>query len=483
MDCTKIKAALYIRVSTEEQALEGQSVDAQIEILGQYCQLYNIDIYEIYKDLGVSGKTTRNRSGLQQMLKDASSSKFNMVLVWKISRLSRSLKDLLLILEQLENNNIVFNSYSEKLDTSTSVGRMTLQLLGSIAEFERSTIIDNVKLGLQEYARKGGKTGTVLGYDSIDRQLTVNSMEADTVNLIYTLYVLNRTSMSSIADYLNKNNYRTKRGKKFRKDSISVILSNPVYIGINRHNIGSIEEYQTPGSHQPIISNDIWDAAQKLRKTNKIRRQVNNNQTGFILSDKIICPNCSCNMLGFSTKSSSKTYRYYKCKGCKKLINACIIESKIMEIILKLLQNSQLIEDTLKVLRQTSGLTTELAQIQNQMQSYSNQLDKYIYILNRDELKNSNIIIDKIISLEVKLKNLEIKRDYLISNNLNEDKIFEAADYLDVLEEIFHTNCSNYLKRIIDLSVKYITIERDNHSGSIAFAFNIGNSSIINFVL
>ncbi|MGB7606587.1 MAG: recombinase family protein [Lutisporaceae bacterium] len=483
MDCTTIKAALYIRVSTEEQALEGQSVDAQVETLEQYCQLYNIDIYEIYKDLGVSGKTTKNRSGLQQMLKDASRGKFNMVLVWKISRLSRSLKDLLLILDQLENNNIVFNSYSEKLDTSTAVGRMTLQLLGSIAEFERNTIIDNVKLGLQEYARKGGKTGTVLGYESIGRQLTVNSQEAETVKLIYTLYVLNRMSMSDIAYYLNEKSYKTKRGKKFRKDSISVILSNPVYIGINRHNIGSVDEYQTAGSHQPIISNDIWQTAQKLRQSSKIRRQVKDNQTCFVLSDKVICPSCRCNMLGFSTKSASKTYRYYKCKGCKKLINASAIESKVMEIIYRLLQDNQLIEDTLTIIRETSELTAELAQIQNQIQSCSNQLDKYIYILNRDELKSSNIIIDKVIKLERTLQQLQIERDYLISNNLNADKVFEAADYLNVLEEVFNTNHSKYLKQIINLSVKYITIECDNHSGSIAFTFNIGNSSIVNFVL
>ncbi|MDF2840391.1 MAG: hin 4, partial [Clostridia bacterium] len=230
------KAALYIRVSTEEQAAEGQSVDAQIDTLSQFCRLYHIDIYNIYQDLGISGKETHNRPGLIRMLEDGKQLKFNMVLVWKISRLSRSLKDLLLILDEFEKSNIIFNSYSEKFDTSTPLGKMTLQLLGSIAEFERNTIIDNVKLGLHEYANKGGKTGTVLGYDHHDKQLFVNPWEAEIIKMIYQLYTVNQMSMSEIAAYLNEAGYRTKRNNCFSKDGIATILSNPVYIGINRHN-------------------------------------------------------------------------------------------------------------------------------------------------------------------------------------------------------------------------------------------------------
>lgn len=238
------KVAIYIRVSTEEQAIEGQSAQAQEGILKQYCSAYNMEIYDVYTDLGISGKSLKDREGLKRLIEDCSKKKFDLVLVWKISRLSRNLKDLLYVIDILESNNVYFASCSEKFDTATPVGRMTLQLLGSIAEFERNTIIENVRLGLAEFARKGGKASSVLGYDNIEKKLSINKKEADIVRLVFSLYIDNGLNYSAIASHLNNIGCKTKRGSKYRSSSISYIINNPVYIGINRHKIKTEKENQ-----------------------------------------------------------------------------------------------------------------------------------------------------------------------------------------------------------------------------------------------
>jgi site-specific DNA recombinase len=403
LDCIS-KAALYLRVSTEEQANEGQSISAQLETLKQYCQLYHIQIYDIYEDPGISGKDTVNRPGLQRLLSEAEQGAFNMVLVWKISRLSRNLKDLLLIMDKFEQKNIVFSSYSEKFDTSTPVGRMTLQLLGSIAEFERNTIIDNVKLGLQEYARKGGKTGTVLGYDSSNRQLAVNPREAAVVRMIYHLYGEEQRSIAYIAEHLNQSGFYTKRGKPFRKDSIAFILGNPVYIGLNRHQTRTGNEYYAEGLHPPIIHKELWETVQQLRGGNKNTRR-NSAQTDFLLSGKLSCPCCSKPLQGSSSLAKGKTYRYYRCKGCKFSCRAEDIEAAAMTVL----------EEKLPHLQREAAKEQNL-RLQQRKEAYSQELnkntlllDKYVLLLEKQELVENELASARIKQLGQKLQTLRQK--------------------------------------------------------------------------
>ena len=403
MTCVS-KAALYIRVSTEEQANEGQSVAAQTETLTRFCKLYDIEIFDIYRDLGISGKDTINRPGLQRMLKEGMEGKFNMVLVWKISRLSRNLKDLLQVIDQLERSGIVFSSYSEKFDTSTAVGRMTLQLLGSIAEFERNTIIDNIKLGLQEYARKGGKTGTVLGYEHQGSSLSIVPREAEAVSLIYKLYTIDRMSMSDIAEELNCLGYRTKRNKLFRKDSISVILSNPVYTGFNRHKVGTPEEYHVQATHPSIIDKETWEAAQRLRRTNTHKRPRKAHHTSFLLAGILQCPQCSMPLLGKSTATATKNYSYYRCKACRK---SCRAEEMEQTVIAELRQRSELFQ---AAYIDTSSNTTHFSRLSREIEKQKKLLDKYLLLLDHEDLKNSSVVIQKVTELEKALMELQGKQ-------------------------------------------------------------------------
>ncbi|WP_143328334.1 recombinase family protein, partial [Clostridium perfringens] len=137
--------AIYCRVSTDEQAEFGYSIDEQKRLLEEWCKANDYIIYKCYSDRGISGKNIKDRPALKELLSDAKAGKFDMVISWKINRVSRKLEDVLKIVNLLEKNNITFKSYSEPFETDTPAGRMQFQMMALIGEFERGTIAQNVK--------------------------------------------------------------------------------------------------------------------------------------------------------------------------------------------------------------------------------------------------------------------------------------------------------------------------------------------------
>lgn len=260
-----MNVAIYVRVSTEEQAKEGHSIEAQKDKLKKYCDLFEYKVFNYYVDEGISGKSM-DRPNLQRLISDAEERKFDMVLVWKISRLSRSLRDLLNIVYAFELNDIAFASYSEKFDTSHPVGKMTLQLLGSIAEFDRNTIAENVKLALRHKQRKGQvHGGSIFGYDNIDKKLIVNVEESEIVKMIFNLFI-EGYSMISIACKLNDMGITTRRGKRWTTGSLYVILKNQTYLGKIRKKLKKGQLELLPGIHDLIIDEKTFNKVQKIFK-------------------------------------------------------------------------------------------------------------------------------------------------------------------------------------------------------------------------
>jgi site-specific DNA recombinase len=202
------KVAIYARVSTEEQAKEGYSITAQLQTLRQYAQLYNWEVVEEYVDEGISGKSIKGRPAMKRLIDDVEINKFDAVLVWKISRLSRNMLDTLVILDKFEKYDVKFISYSENFDTGSPIGRLVLQIMASIAEMERNTLSENVKLGMKQRALEGQwNGGSVFGYDTVEKQLVINHKEAEIVKMIFEMYASGK-GLKAIANYLNKLGYR-----------------------------------------------------------------------------------------------------------------------------------------------------------------------------------------------------------------------------------------------------------------------------------
>lgn len=279
---------------------------------------------------------------MKELLKDAQEKKFDVVLVWKISRLSRNLKYLLNIVDTLNSLGISFISQSETFNTATPAGIMTLQILGSIAEFERNTIVENIKLALQEKARRGEWLGgKVFGYKNIDKKLIVNKAQAEIIKQIFHNFH-NGMTIQQLVKFLNDKNYKTSRNRDFTRSSVYRILTNPIYCGYLRHNMKNKNKYyEIKGMHQPIISKELFKSVQK--KIKRTKQKICTDE--FILSGLLRCPKCNGSLIRYRTSK----YRYYRCSvyhnygkhACEGfLINADYIEEEVLKKIKNVCENA-----------------------------------------------------------------------------------------------------------------------------------------------
>jgi len=210
-----LKVGLYTRVSSQEQANEGVSIDAQQAALEAYAKSMGWEIYNVYVDGGYSGGSD-NRPAFMRMLLDARQKRFDIVAVCKLDRFFRNLRLLLNHLHELEQLGIKFVSTQEGLDTSTPYGKFAVQIMGVIAEFERGRIGERVKDSRQHILSKGEWPGgnTLYGYrwHRKEREWEVVPEEAEIVKKVYGLYLTERLGMIPITERLNDEGILTRRG-------------------------------------------------------------------------------------------------------------------------------------------------------------------------------------------------------------------------------------------------------------------------------
>ncbi|MDZ5028111.1 recombinase family protein [Clostridium perfringens] len=335
--------AIYCRVSTEEQSENGYSIDEQERLLEEWCKKMGYVIYKCYSDRGISGKNIKDRPALKELLSDAKAGKFDMVISWKINRVSRKLEDVLKIVNLLEKNNITFKSYSEPFETDTPAGRMQFQMMALIGEFERGTIAQNVKMGMIANAKSGNWCGgRVLGYDLVPNnspeeekkgknKLKINEKEAEIVRFIFNEYSKGK-GYKAITNQINKLGYKTKKGNDFSVGSIRDILTNPVYIGEIRYNVRqnwsekrrrniNPNPIRVKGKHEAIIDRELWDKVQLILESKKGKpSRIYDGE--YPLTGILRCPKCGAGMVISRTTNtladgSKKRIAYYCCGNWK----------------------------------------------------------------------------------------------------------------------------------------------------------------------
>jgi site-specific DNA recombinase len=228
-----MKAGLYLRVSTEEQAVRGYSIEAQKDALRAYALKKGWEIAGIYEDAGYSAKDI-NRPALQRLLKDIEDKKVEAVLVWRLDRISRSVADFSDMLEFFEKRGVAFDSATENFDTSTPSGRALVNFLAVFAQFERESIGERSRLGKLKKVQLGNPALGLppYGYRIEDGQYQVNELEAEVVRLIFKLCVDNHWGYRKIASHLNELGLRTKRGEFWNYGGVTSVLNNPIYAGL-----------------------------------------------------------------------------------------------------------------------------------------------------------------------------------------------------------------------------------------------------------
>ena len=312
MNKTQIKnCAIYTRVSTDMQAeKEFSSCEAQEEKIKSFVQSQdNWQIFKVYSDAGYTGANT-NRPALQELLEDIKQRKIDIILAYKIDRLTRSPKDFYQLIEIFEQNNVSFISITERFDTSTPAGRLLRNIMLTFAQFERELTSERTKDKLLERAKKGMWNGgrSPYGYERKNKKLINNKKEAEIVRLIFETY-LEASSINKVYDVLKEKNIKNRQEKIFTKAHLALILRNVAYTGKIKY-AGQI--YQ--GIHRPIISQELFELAQKTHKRRIRKFRI---YKYFLLGGLIRCKECEYKMSAcFTNKHKSgrlKRYYYYRC--------------------------------------------------------------------------------------------------------------------------------------------------------------------------
>jgi len=315
------RVAIYTRVSSQEQADTNTSLDFQSDQLTNYCRLQGWEIFQTYTDPGFTGKDN-NRPALKRMLADAKLGSFNRVVVIKLDRLSRNLRLLLEIEDNLKQSNVSVASIKESIDTSVAIGRTVFQVLGLVSEWERDNLIERTKSGrLQRYKEGSGGPGHApYGYkfNRATKKLDINEPEARVVRIIFEEYASGK-SMQQICDLLNgeKIPSRNPKGKGWRNTSIRDVVMDSIYKGTRIVNVyqktkslpEKIPDTAIKITVPAIVDELLWGTAQDRRKNNKHLQPVRKEK--YLLQGLITCGQC-----GFSFQIIlTHGRRAYGCRG------------------------------------------------------------------------------------------------------------------------------------------------------------------------
>lgn len=297
------RVGIYIRVSTQEQANEGYSIPAQKERLINYCKAKDWNIVDIYIDAGFSGSTL-DRPAMQKLIKEIN--RLDLVLVYKLDRLSRSQKDTLYLIEDVFlKNDVDFVSMNESFDTSTPFGRAMIGILSVFAQLERETIKERSLMGRLERAKEGyfhGGGFAPVGYDYNGRDLVINNYEAMQVRKVYELYLKGWGTLR-IADYMHEH-FTTKHGSWRTHTAVTSVLDTPLYAGII-----SFGGQQFQGRHEPIIPLELFEKVKQLRK-HRHRKKEKAFVHKSLLGGLIFCGYCGAR---YASKDNRGHFKYYVC--------------------------------------------------------------------------------------------------------------------------------------------------------------------------
>lgn len=457
--------ALYIRVSTDEQAREGISLEEQQERLKAYCRAmgWNIEIV-LYIDDGYSAKNI-DRPKLNQLLKDVKDGKILKIMVTKLDRLSRRLLDLLNLIDLFQEHDVSFVSISESFDTNTPSGRLTLQVLGAVAEFERERIRERVYENMYHAATQGKwLTQSPYGYRLEDKQLVIYEPETKVVKQVYKMYVDGGLGYYAIAKYLNNEGIPSKQSKEWSIRSIKLMLTNPVYKGTlvwNRVDSSKktrtekdMDDWVVVDDALPAIIDKItWEIVNKKVKKKPMasRAQTSPHLLGGLLK----CGNCGSGMsIGWSGSKNNR-YRVYRCSANKnkgtctsKQFKANEVEAWFKQGLLSLYNN---IDNNIKITLKEKIHDQQNQNIEQKIQTakkrYKRKIEAYTAgLIELEVLYEEKDRMDKIIN---EAKNTDYKQTYDLKQ-LEETIRTKLTNVIDSIENVPIEKTKALLKTIIE---------------------------------
>lgn len=364
----KVRCAVYTRKSSEEGLdMDFNSLDAQRESCEAYIVSQRAEgwtaVSDRYDDGGFSGGTLE-RPALKRLVAAVQAGKIDVIIVYKIDRLSRSMLDFLNLVELFERHGVTFVSVTQSFNTKDAMGRMALNILVTFAQFERELIGERIRDKVAASRKRGKWMGgwTPLGYEVRDRKLLVHEADAERVRSIFRRFVQLK-SATLLARELVAADERTRYGQLLDKGVLYKILHNRVYLGEAVHKGTSY-----PGEHEAIIDQKLWDQVQAIFKESP-RKRANNSraQSPALLKGLLFGPDGAA-MSPTHTRKSGRLYRYYISQTAMKqgrsdcpvkLVPAAELERIIIDQVRRLLQTPEVIVQTWRALRKQSEGVSE----------------------------------------------------------------------------------------------------------------------------
>jgi site-specific DNA recombinase len=489
-----VRCAIYTRKSTDEGlSQEFNSLDAQRESAEAYITSQRhegwVALPAHYDDGGFTGGNLE-RPGLQRLLADIEVGEVDAVVVYKVDRLSRSLLDFARLMEVFEKHGVSFVSVTQSFNSTSSLGRLTLNILLSFAQFEREIIAERTRDKMSAARRKGKWTGgsPVLGYDVDPRggRLMVNEGEAGRVRAIFDLYLEHRSVIAVVRE-VNNRGWTTKRwttkdgrehpGRPMGKGDVYKILTNILYTGQVNHK-GTIY----PGEHAAIIDPAVFqEVNERLAENGTTGGKEIRNKYGALLRGLLHCDACGTAMHHTYTAKAGRRYRYYVCATAQqrgwdacpsRSLSAQQIEDSVVERVRELARNPQVVAETLRQAQEQSAAGD--VELRAELQAGERELRR----LNADLVKvaataGNGVRLDRMADLQDRIGSLERRmsevRAELGANEgeaVTEEEVMEALRTFDPVWKSLNTNEQTRIIRTLVERVGY-----DGRTGKVAVTF------------
>ncbi len=481
----KIRCAIYTRKSHEEGLdQEFNSLDAQRQAGEAYIESQRHEGWQClptrYDDGGFSGGTI-DRPALARLLDDICARRIDCVVVYKVDRLSRSLLDFARLIAHFDEHEVSFVSVTQQFNTTTSMGRLTLNILLSFAQFEREIIGERIRDKKLATARQGKYIGgqPVMGLDIIDKKYVVNRTEAKLVRRVFQLF-LELESCRKVAEALNAEGvvtkkYRTKTGKDFggkpwKGRAVYDLLTDRKYIGQIVH-----KGKAYPGEHTAIVKTDLFEKVQAVLSANKTYSHKHQVQRFALLRRMLRCGECGSLVQPAWTKNHGREYRYYTCsKRVKTGYGKCSlptlpageIETLVVDQLRALLRHPDVIARTYREIqaRVATGPSTETTARLEQLRQRREQMQNSIRAVLSLGDQDGGFIAEELGRLNGELKSLERSIRQLESQPeatepIELARVTDALQRIDPIWEILHPDEQ---RRVLELLVEAITVSKEN---------------------
>ena len=478
LDKPKI-AGIYIRVSTEDQAREGFSLGEQEEKLKQLCKYKEFEVYKIYKDAGISAKDMEHRPGFQKMIEDMKKGLINYIVAYKLDRVTRSVRDLELLITELEKYDCYLICDRDDVNTSTANGRFFVRMLTVLSQLEIEVVSERTKFGLSGAIKAGHLPGNCpLGYyRDKDKRVRLDYSTKDVIKRIFNMY-LEGKSYYQIACILDEENVLYPQKEKWKESTVRNIVNNRIYIGDyvrNKTLNDETKEIVYQDVVTPIITRAEWEEVQKQKEKNL---QAFCRDRVYIFFQRLKCPKCGETMRCKGSGGKKKKYMYYSCNACHLYYREDLIEEAILHFILSLVEYDWVVkkyfypilaekEDNqlIKLNEQIDNLAKQKKRIKDAYLSGVVEMEDFGEDLKLIDEKLNKLEQQRLECMEVDTQNFSLMK-IMADRDVELETRFNSGTFVDDLKNTWNAMSKSEKQEFISRFIESMVLVKDDKNNS-----------------